>query len=264
MSSAHGLAHFINPRISVNIQAPILAIFQRYLKLALLIRLLLITLFFCSASCLCAQISLVKFNAASMALGSPGLAFEKVKKKQYSWQVSASYYLPFFKAKGFYKPILEEREFKDVHTKGFSISAEYRFYTRRARKEPTKPYVAPFIRYYQYSSILDFSQDGFDFKNDASLATATAGIQFGVQWIVRKRWSLDLTMIGMGLSGSKLESSLETSHPEPNIGLLEDDFSEMPLVGGRIQYTGSNGSYHFSDRFTTVGVRMALYIGLII
>jgi hypothetical protein len=229
-----------------------------------LVRILFISLILLSGTEVSSQYSLLKLNLASTAMGSPGVAFEKVKKKQFGWQLSASYHTPMFSGKGYYSAVLEEREFKSIDNRGFSVSGEYRFYTERARRDATKPYVAPFARYYQYSSEFAFTQDGYDFVNDGSMTTATAGLQFGVQWVVRNNWSIDLTMVGIGVSSSSLRSTLETNHPEPNIGLLEDDFSEVPLVGGRLQYSGSEGSYSFKDQYTTLGFRMALYVGLII
>lgn len=233
--------------------------FERCLK-----RFLIISLLVLGFGEVVGQYSLVKFNLASSAFGSPGLAYERVKKRQFSWQVSASYHVPIMSGKGFYGPVLEEREYKDLDHSGFSVSAEYRFYTTRAKKDATKPYVAPFARYYQYNSKLGFGQDGYDFLNDASINSITVGLQFGVQWVVRNKWSIDLTMVGAGVSSGSLKSNLTTNHPEPNIGLLEDDFSEIPIIGGRVLYSGSEGSYSFKDQYTTLGVRMALMVGFLI
>ncbi|NNE55883.1 MAG: DUF3575 domain-containing protein, partial [Flavobacteriales bacterium] len=101
-------------------------------------RWLLIGLFLVTFGNSQAQIRVVKFNAASSIMLSPGLAFESVSKKQFSWQLSASYRPSFSSKSAFISPALENRNFENLTVEGFSVTAEYRFYTSRSTTDPTK------------------------------------------------------------------------------------------------------------------------------
>lgn len=210
------------------------------------------------------QIRVIKTNLIGAALRTPGLTFEKVWKKQYSLQIGAGGYVPSSEASLFLNPVLENREFTSAKRFGYTAVLEYRVYTQRARRDPTKPYISGFIRYYSYTSELNFKEESFDYTMDGKYSNASLGIQYGVQWIIRNKYSIDLTLVGVGISFNDLSGTVVTNDPEPKMGRLEDDFSEIPFIGSRFQFKGQEGAYGFGDRFTTASFRVALYFGFLI
>ena len=211
-----------------------------------------------------AQYKLVKANVAGVAVRSFGLAFEKVRDRQYSWQISASYVLPSEAQNPFLKPVLEHRQFDSGNISGYSGTIEYRFYTYRAKSEATKPYIAFFGRYYAIDGKLNFSDEESDYAMKGNMTTMTLGLQFGAQWVFKNKWIVDATIVGIGYSRSQLRGTLTTSNEDPNIGLLEDDFSAIPVLGSRFRFSGLDGDYSFDRDFGTMGIRMAIYVGMLL
>ncbi|NNE54387.1 MAG: hypothetical protein HKN32_00105, partial [Flavobacteriales bacterium] len=117
--------------------------------------------------------------------------------------------------------------------------------------------------YYNYSGELDFSEEGGNYHMEATMGTATLGMQYGIQWVIRNKWSIDLTVVGFGYSRSSLRGSMTTDHDDPNIGLLEDDFLQVPFIGSRFNFKGTGGRYELQEDFGTLGFRTALFIGLL-
>lgn len=224
---------------------------------------LITLLIFCGVLTSQAQIRVAKVNVAGAAFYTPGIAFEKVRNKQFSWLIAASYRFPVSSQSALLNPILAERQYIDFQAKGWSVTGEYRFYTERARRDPTKPYISGFVRYYDMEGDFDFAEDGEPFNLDASLSTITVGFQYGTQWVFRDKWSIDWTFFGVGYSRSYWQGAMHTDHPDPNIGLLEDDFLTIPALGSRFNFKGTEGFYTMEERFGTLGFRTSLCVGFL-
>jgi hypothetical protein len=160
-------------------------------------------------------------------------------------------------------PVLEKRNYNDFNLSGPSGTIEYRFYTNRSKKDPTKPYIGLFARYYDFAGEFSFTDEGSKYNLEASLATATVGLEYGVQWIFQNKYSIDLTLVGFGFSRSSFTGLMTTNDPEPNIGLIEDDFSDLPFIGSHFKFTGNDGTYRLKEEYGTLGLRVALYVGLV-
>lgn len=120
-----------------------------------------------------------------------------------------------------------------------------------------------FGRYYDLQGKFIFGEDGNTYNLEARLSTATLGLQYGVQWIMRNKYAIDLTLVGFGYSRSAFSGTMVTDDPDPNIGLLEDDFSNLPFIGSRFNFTGNEGTYRLKDDYGTMGLRVGLYVGLV-
>jgi len=98
---------------------------------------------------------------------------------------------------------------------GLNLSADYRFYLSKLNKyhAPRGVYIGPYAAFNKsYRSITLTSSDvagqfdaGYEFR------VATAGVQLGYQFVFWNRVSLDMILMGPGLSGYSLKTELSTN-----------------------------------------------------
>ncbi len=209
------------------------------------------------------QIRGLKLNIGSAAIGAPGLAFEHVRKKKLAWQVGGAFYIPNQRESFMYKSLLEGRSMQSGKITGFSASIEHRWYTKAARREHMKPYVSLFSRYYQFDISVQFTDEQTNFDMELSSQNIGGGVQVGIQWVILDKFSIDVAIIGAGYGRNYLSGQVITNGGDPNIGILEDDISEMPLLGNRIKLKSDNDVHSFNSKYGSLIYRGGIFIGFL-
>ncbi len=99
--------------------------------------------------------------------------------------------------------------------KGYNLSVDYRFYLAKENKYPAPHgvYIGPYYSYNYFDKKHVWainSSSGFkgDVETDLSLKIHTIGAELGYQFILWKRITLDMVLIGPGISSYNLKASL--------------------------------------------------------
>jgi hypothetical protein len=106
---------------------------------------------------------------------------------------------------------------KDVQSKGFHASVDYRFYLSKENKynSPHGVYIGPYLTYNSYTRFFDLkaSTESFtgEFNADFNFRVATMGFQLGYQFILWNRVTLDMILFGPGIGAYKIKTSLSTN-----------------------------------------------------
>lgn len=154
---------------------------------------------------------------------------------------------------------------------GFRVGGDFRFYFKNENKynAPRGLYWGPFIDYFSFKnsrtiSIADtsFAQGNVDFTG--KLKIAAAGVQLGYQFVIKKRFSIDLNLFGPALAyygaSLKLDGNFDVNEENKYLQILYDDLiSRFPVIGDLI----SNQEVKSSGRadFFFAGFRYSASVG---
>jgi hypothetical protein len=189
-----------------------------------------------------------------------GVSFEKVKDKQFSWQLGMSY-RPEMNGPNFLLQGGEsEFELTGAKSTGMAFHGEYRFYTNKARQQPVKPYIAMYLQHSLLGLQAKYKKETFDYAFTADWNYTTLGIQYGIQWIKNDRYALDLTLLGFGVNSNRLTGTAEVD-PVASVGFFEEHLNGIPQIGQRFGLEGKDGNYTFDENFVAVSLRFALRVG---
>ncbi|MGB1032720.1 MAG: hypothetical protein ACPGWM_08895, partial [Flavobacteriales bacterium] len=144
---------------------------------------------------------------------------------------------------------------------------EYRFYTQKAKRLQTKPYLSLYGSYLMSQSEITYSGPNktngtLVYLIDQDLQQVSFGLQYGIQWVFDNRFSIDWTVIGFGITNYRLKGSL-TSDENASVGRLEEALSSIPFIGSKYLFKGNSGSFDLNSQFFSLSPRTALRIGLL-
>lgn len=157
----------------------------------------LATLVFAAPKVSLAQENTVKVNIFSPIFRTLNLQYERVLSENSSFQ------LGFF----YTGASIEETRFS-----GFGLTPEYRFYLSDS-PAPAGVYVAPFLRYQNFSLTEDLS------SSKGTLSTFGGGLIIGKQWIFKERIALDI-FIGPSYSSGSVSASDGSGDVDFSTGLF--------------------------------------------
>jgi opacity protein-like surface antigen len=211
----------------------------------------------------------IKWAPASLAAGKVTVGTEYHFKKKQS--------LEFFVG----IPVAVNKEFEydgntsELESKAFSIFAGYRYYF--GRRGASGFYVEPYVKYLKHET------DGFlegDLDGEyAKFATRTeykgfgAGAQLGVQFLIAKRVSLDLFLLGPEANSAKFSSIstdvadnipwtfVDAREAEQNV---KDALSDIPIIGDKIEVQVNQAAKTVSTKYDGFlpGLRLGASIGI--
>jgi hypothetical protein len=161
---------------------------------------------------------------------------------------------------------------KDVKSDGMNASIDYRFYLNRENKysTPHGGYIGP---YYSYNKFIRDNQwvrknsGGNSFLNTSTTFNINAvGFQFGYQFILWKRLSLDLVLVGPGIGfynyKAKFDSNISTEDREQLLDglkqLLVQKFPGMNFVFANKEISSSG-----TLRTSALSYRYIMHIGFV-
>jgi hypothetical protein len=117
---------------------------------------------------------------------------------------------------------------KSYKSRGISFSGDYRFYLHKLNKydAPRGVYIGPYFSFNRLTR--DFNLDvntaalTGQVDMDLTFQVITLGVQLGYQFVFWRRLSLDMILIGPGISGYKLSADLSTTFdPDEEAALFE-------------------------------------------
>ena len=161
---------------------------------------------------------------------------------------------------------------RDRKSDGMNASVDYRFYLGKENKylAPHGAYIGPYYSYNKFTRDNQWvrkNSGGSSFLNSAStLKVSTVGFQFGYQFILWKRLSLDLVLVGPGLGfysyKAKFDSNVNAGDKEQLLEglkqLLVQKFPGMNYVFADKEFN-ANGVLTVS----AVGYRYIMHIGFV-
>jgi hypothetical protein len=160
----------------------------------------------------------------------------------------------------------------DKKNTGFNVSVDYRFYLARENryKPPAGLYIGPYYSFTQFKRTNDwnFKNSGVvsSIQTDLQLGIHTVGFELGYQFILWKRMSLDLCMVGPGVGFYKVKADINTNLNDERKAELLDALNQ--LLSQKVP--GMN--YVFSDKHfegngtmntTAFGFRYLFQIGFL-
>jgi hypothetical protein len=150
---------------------------------------------------------------------------------------------------------------------GFHISGDYRFYLSKENKydAPRGIYIGPYYSYNYFerknSWALKSTSGGnpLSVESKTSLSIHSAGFQLGYQFILWKRISLDMILLGPGIAGYNLKASLGTNLSEEDRQKFFENLNQalaekfpgynMVIDEGEFQSKGSTNKTSFGYRY---------------
>lgn len=193
------------------------------------------------------------------------IGYERQLGDNRALQLNAGYYTVFG---GLFSSISDFDYVTDSKNYGFIVSGNYRFYwsSRNTHPKPDGLYWAPFFFY----THLHADQTYQVFNNDILQGTAqltgtinigAAGVALGYQFLLgqRKRWGIDLTMLGLGFGRyhynlhlkSDLNVSDEVDLTEDVKEMLREAFPNFNKLfsNSDVGLEGTNASYGIGLQF---------------
>ena len=160
---------------------------------------------------------------------------------------------------------------KDVKSRGFHISGDYRFYLSKENKHnsPHGVYIGPYFTYNSYGRDFKYAVNTPSFTGDVNadftFNITSVGFQMGYQFVFWNRVSLDMLLFGPGLAGYKIKTNLDTTFdPDQESELFQkinDALAEkipgydLVLHPGSFEKTGS-------FKTTSLGFRYVIMLGI--
>jgi len=157
---------------------------------------------------------------------------------------------------------------KTNNSAGFNISGDYRFYQSKVNRydAPRGVYIGPYASYNQTQRTITMTSTDVDGQFDAGykFSVATVGVQLGYQFVFWNRLSLDMILMGPGISGYSLKTELSTTlDPEKEAELFQkiNDAIAAKIPGW--DKVIQPGEMHKSDTFktTSAGFRYMVMLG---
>jgi hypothetical protein len=154
---------------------------------------------------------------------------------------------------------------------GFNFSVDYRFYLSKENKysAPHGVYIGPYYSYNHYSKAnsWNYEQSGSAAQlvnTNIDLAIHTVGAELGYQFVFWKRVTLDMVLVGPGISAYKMSADVESNLTEAQKQKVRDvlvqsvsqKFPGLNYVFAD-QHLSSKGTFNT----TSIGYRYIVHVG---
>lgn len=156
---------------------------------------------------------------------------------------------------------------KDRFT-GYSFGLDYRFYLGK-KGAGRGFYFGPFMRYYRYHITIDAQNisSNNSYQGTIGLGSLSGGAQFGAQWLIKDRYSIDWGFAGVGVSGMSVFGKFESDggilsqEDRETIaeGLRESGFGFMEEAADKV--LSQDGDVNFSYPFWGFAWRSFIRVG---
>jgi hypothetical protein len=209
----------------------------------------------------------IRFNISNPALFGPGsiiFGYERVLKNNQSISLNVG-------RASFPKLTRSEEESQELSLrsnsteKGLNLSADYRFYLKDVNKfdAPRGVYIGPYYSYNYFNRINNWDLNTTDFQgavqSDLTMNIHTAGFELGYQFVLWKKLTIDMVLLGPGFASYSVKAKLDTTL-DPNQeqlffdalnNFLESKFPNYDRVidAGEFKKTGTVQSYGIGFRY---------------
>ncbi len=186
-----------------------------------------------------AQENIAKIGIFALASKNVSLKYERVLNEKSSANLNLSFRIPGGLPLGINLADVLETEITDeAKLNSFNIAPEYRIYTKG--DAPRGFYVAPYIQYssagIKYSGIVE----SFATDSKINYSNIGAGIQLGVQWLIKDKLSVDWTFLGIGIGNHRIKARYESDDPgidfQDIIADIEAELDGIPIIGDRFNF----------------------------
>lgn len=158
----------------------------------------------------------------------------------------------------------------NTNEKGFHISAEYRFYLAKENKHeaPRGVYIGPYYSYNHFSRANEWLLNTSSFQGKVTTNLAlninTVGAQLGYQFILWKRVSLDLVLLGPGIGFYQVKAGINTSLNAKQKELFYERLNDLladKIPGYNLVIDEGEFKRNGSVETTTFGFRYMVNVG---
>jgi Protein of unknown function (DUF3575) len=154
------------------------------------------------------------------------------------------------------------------NTKLFSTLLDFRFY-KASKGAPRGFYYAPYLKFLKGNMdlVIPYTDLNYTETFSATGISLGAGLNLGVNWIIKNRVSIDWTFLSLGLQSVTSTGSYNTTEPDVNVQEYTDDvvrnLGRIPLIGNKFKVAadGDNVSIKLKNQFLPDGA-MRLTIGV--
>jgi len=168
--------------------------------------------------------NIIKIDPGKLLVGGISLSYERLLQTSSSINVRAQYHSLGFIERwiGDFSTSGDNYTFRltdHPHFHALGVDAEYRFYIKN--KKPAQGfYIAPYGRYLNYSGKFESLYKTTIAKNpisiDGDLKTSFniwgAGVQFGAQWLIKDKVSIDWGFAGLGVDRYSFKVSVRSDN----------------------------------------------------
>lgn len=214
----------------------------------------------------------VRFNVTNpLIFGNKAviLGYERVLKnnKTISINVGRAYYPKLVDLNVDSSALELNSSYKD---KGINISADYRIYLKKENKytAPRGIYVGPYYSFNYFNRVNTWTLNTEDFQGDLetdlTMNIHTAGVELGYQFVFWNRISLDMILLGPGVSYYSIKAKLDTSlSPEDESLFFEElnNFLSDKIPGYDLVIDDVEFKTKGSIKTTSLGFRYMIMIG---
>lgn len=145
-----------------------------------------------------AQKNVIKMGLPNFLYGDINVGYERLLSSKNSVSLIVGYWNPEIGVSGINNILKQEdgiwiKEFQS----GKNIALDYRIYP--AEKALSGMYFGPYLRYWDLSLVMGDEVEPNLFDVETQLKGIGLGFQFGIQWIIAKRISIDWYILGLGV-----------------------------------------------------------------
>jgi hypothetical protein len=193
------------------------------------------------------------------------VSYERVTRPNQSLVVSAGYQeFPRVSSIGQNIAVKDDRK-----RAGFKFGADYRFYLKKENKyrAPHGVYIGPYVTYHRFQNSRDLQVNNNgtpeNVLTDSKFTIFNLGFQLGYQFIIKDRWSIDLSFLGPSLSHYKYTLNLDGNYTfdkdDITNEILLDLIDRFPLLDealseGEVTKKGKIDTWSYGYRYQlTVG-----------
>jgi len=216
--------------------------------------------------------NIIRWNLTPMAVIGPKslvLGYQRVLKGGKSFSVNVGYLelKPFKKKDGTVIKV-----FDHTNKGGFDLAADFRFYFKKRNKYPAPDglYWGPFAAWYNfnYEGSSDIVDNGIanTIGIESNINMYSVGVQLGYQFIIKKRFSVDLILLGPSYThydfNMKFNSVIAL---DPNSDFYQEfkDVLSTLLPGSEVILDGVDFSTGGRARLNYFGFRYGVQIGYV-
>ena len=218
--------------------------------------------------------NIIRWNITPMAIIGPKslvFGYERVLKNNQTISLNVGY-LEMAPRKN--KDGETVQLFGDVNKGGFDVSLDYRFYFKNRNKFPAPDglYWGPYASMYNLSfdgRSKVYNDNGVQVNEvgiDASVNMYSLGIQLGYQFIIKKRFSLDLMLMGPSFTRYSFKMNFDAAvaldPDDPFYQGLEKLLSTL-VPGSEIILDGAEFDVQGNTDFNFAGFRYGVQIGYV-
>lgn len=214
----------------------------------------------------------IRFNVTNpMIFGNKAvvLGYERVLKnnKTFSINLGRAYYPKLVSPNVDSSELDLNNSYKDI---GFNVSADYRIYLKKENKyaAPRGVYVGPYYSFNYFNRVNTWTLNTEDFQGDLetdlTINIHTAGVELGYQFVFWDRISLDMILLGPGVSFYSIKAKLDTSlSPEDESKFFEElnNFLSDKIPGYDLVIDDVEFKTKGSVKTTSLGFRYMIMIG---